>query len=73
MPLFPVGCGEVVVVLPEEVGGVLLLLWQAVSVRPARATAANLRVWLIQYAIAFDCRNVLKELVLYAKYRAAFG
>jgi hypothetical protein len=52
-------------VLPAEgSAGVPLLPWQATSVRPAMATTAKWTVWPIQYAIPFDCRNPLKELVL---------
>src|SRR5665647_885864 len=62
----PVGCVEVVVVLRGEVEGVPLAPWQAVSTRTARATAANLTGWPIQYPIPLDSTNPLKELGLKA-------
>ena len=64
----PVGCGEFVVVLPEALEGLPLLPWQAVSVSATRTTAVNLDAWFIQYAIPFDCRYVLKELLSAEKY-----
>ena len=55
------------------VGGVPLLPWQAVSIRPARATTVNRTAWPTQYAPPFDLRNPLKVLELSVKCRAAFG
>lgn len=70
VPLLPVAC-EVVAVLPEGVGGVPPLPWQAVSVRAARATAANLTRWPIQYPIPLGSTNPLTEPGFKANVRSA--
>ena len=71
MPPVPVGCVEVVVVPRGDVEGVPPLPWQAVSTRTARATAATLTRWLIQYPIPLNSKNPLKEPGLKANVRSA--
>lgn len=71
VPPVPVGYCEVVVELPGEVEGVPPLPWQAVSTRTARATAANLTGWPIQYPISLDSTNPLKEPGLKTNVRSA--